>query len=97
MIVLPDGGNPRTATTPGASFDATMRRLSMSRWHTKSTPLLRMTRSRSAIDDCGAAAVNASADYLVTHNLRDFATAGGFAVQVVTPGQFLKLLDGGAP
>lgn len=43
------------------------------------------------------AAVNASADYLVTHNLRDFATAGGFAVQVVTPGQFLKLLDGGAP
>ncbi len=43
------------------------------------------------------AAVNASADYLVTHNLRDFAAAGGFAVQVVTPGQFLKLLDGGAP
>lgn len=43
------------------------------------------------------AAVNAPADYLVTHNLRDFATAGGFAVQVVTPGQFLKLLDGGAP
>lgn len=43
------------------------------------------------------AAVNASADYLVTHNLRDFAAAGGFSVQVVTPGQFLKLLDGGAP
>ncbi len=33
----------------------------MSRWHTRSTPLLRMTRSRSAIEDCGADAVNAPA------------------------------------
>jgi putative PIN family toxin of toxin-antitoxin system len=41
------------------------------------------------------AAVNASADFLVTHNLRDFAASSRFAVQVVTPGQFLKRLDGG--
>ncbi|MCB1978347.1 MAG: putative toxin-antitoxin system toxin component, PIN family [Burkholderiaceae bacterium] len=43
------------------------------------------------------AAVNASADFLVTHNLRDFAAADRFAVQVVTPGQFLKRLDGETP
>ena len=55
-------------------------------------PQLRDPRDELVLE----AAVNASADYLVTHNLRDFAAAGGFAVQVVTPGQFLKLLDGGA-
>ena len=38
------------------------------------------------------AAVNASADFLITHNLRDFASSSRFAVQVVTPGQFLKHL-----
>lgn len=43
------------------------------------------------------AAVNASADFLVTHNLRDFAAADRFAVQVVTPGQLLKRLDGETP
>ncbi len=43
------------------------------------------------------AAVNASVDFLVTHNLRDFAAADRFAVQVVTPGQFLKRLDGETP
>lgn len=43
------------------------------------------------------AAVNASADFLVTHNLRDFAAADRFAVQVVTPDQFLKRLDGETP
>lgn len=41
------------------------------------------------------AAVNASVDFLVTHNVRDFAAGKGFAVQLVTPGQFLKQLDGG--
>jgi putative PIN family toxin of toxin-antitoxin system len=40
------------------------------------------------------AAANASADYLVTHNLCDFAASRRFAVQLVTPGQFLKRLDG---
>lgn len=43
------------------------------------------------------AAVNASADFLVTHNLRDFAACSRFAVQVVTPGQLLKRLDGETP
>lgn len=40
------------------------------------------------------AAVNASADFLITHNLRDFAASRKFAVQLVTPGQFLKRLNG---
>jgi putative PIN family toxin of toxin-antitoxin system len=43
------------------------------------------------------AAVNASADFLITHNLRDFAASGRFALRVVTPGQFLKRLDGETP
>lgn len=43
------------------------------------------------------AAVNAAADFLVTHNLRDFAASSRFAVQVITPGQFLKRLDGDTP
>ncbi len=42
------------------------------------------------------AAVNASVDFLVTHNLRDFATGKRFAMQVITPSQFLKHLDGEA-
>ena len=43
------------------------------------------------------AAVNAGADFLVTHNVRDFAASSRFAVRVVTPGQFLKLLTGITP
>lgn len=43
------------------------------------------------------AAVNATADFLVTHNLRDFEPGRRFAVQVVTPGQFLNILDGEKP
>ena len=40
------------------------------------------------------AAVNASADFLITHNLRDFVASARIALQVVTPGRFLKLLEG---
>jgi len=40
------------------------------------------------------AAVNASADFLITHNLRDFAASRRSAVQLITPGQFLKRLTG---
>lgn len=44
------------------------------------------------------AAVNAKADYLVTHNLRDFEPGRRrFALQLVTPGQFLNILDGENP
>lgn len=43
------------------------------------------------------AAVNASADFLVTHNLRDFAACSRFAVQIVTPNQFLQRLNGETP
>ncbi len=39
-------------------------------------------------------AVKAGADYLVTHNARDFGPLGDrFAVEVVTPGAFLRRLD----
>jgi len=43
------------------------------------------------------AAVNAKAEFLVTHNLRDFEPSRRFALQLVTPGQFLNILDGENP
>lgn len=40
------------------------------------------------------AAVNGSADFLVTHNIRDFAPAAlKFALNVITPRQCLKEID----
>lgn len=42
-------------------------------------------------------AVHAKADYLVTHNLRDFEPGRRVALQLVTPGQFLNMLDGEHP
>ena len=36
------------------------------------------------------AAINGRADALVTHNVRDFASAGTFGVQVQTPAMFLE-------
>ncbi|MFT4243693.1 MAG: putative toxin-antitoxin system toxin component, PIN family [Acidovorax sp.] len=43
------------------------------------------------------AAVNAQARYLVTHNLKDFAQGRFAGLAIVTPGQFLNLLDGVHP
>ena len=40
------------------------------------------------------AAVNAGAQYLITHNLRDFGPASRFNVAVVTPAAFLMKLQG---
>ena len=40
------------------------------------------------------AAVNGAADFLITHNGRDFAAANTFSVRVITPSEFLNLLDG---
>ncbi len=60
MALLPGGGNPRTATTPGASFVASIEPLSMSRWQTKITPLPATTRSRTATEDGGADFISAS-------------------------------------
>ncbi len=37
-------------------------------------------------------AVESNADYLVTHNIRDFAGSERFGVRVVTPGEFLAIL-----
>jgi predicted nucleic acid-binding protein len=37
-------------------------------------------------------AVEAGADYIVTHNLRHFAGADQFGVTPITPGDFLRLL-----
>ena len=40
------------------------------------------------------AAVNGSADFLVTHNVRDFSPAAGrFGLKVITPQQLLKELE----
>ena len=36
------------------------------------------------------AAVNAGCDAIVTHNQRDFASAAGLGVQVLTPEQFMN-------
>lgn len=40
------------------------------------------------------AAVNGKADYLVTHNVRDFAAASTCSVRIVTPVDFVNILDG---
>lgn len=39
-------------------------------------------------------AVNAQAHHLVTHNLKDFATSRFAGLAIVTPRQFLTLMDG---
>ncbi len=39
-------------------------------------------------------AVNAAADFLVTHNVSDFAAASKFDLAVVTPRQFLDRMEG---
>ncbi|WP_192483442.1 MULTISPECIES: putative toxin-antitoxin system toxin component, PIN family [Cysteiniphilum] len=38
------------------------------------------------------AAINCAADYIVTHNIKDFKGAKNFNVEVITPQQFLKIL-----
>ena len=35
-------------------------------------------------------AVEAGCDFIVTHNIRDFAGAERFGVRAITPGQFLE-------
>lgn len=42
------------------------------------------------------AAVNGRADYLVTHNLADFAGCRCHDLHIVTPGQFIRIIEGGA-
>lgn len=37
-------------------------------------------------------AVEAQADYIVTHNIRDFAGSEHFGIRVVTPGEYLALM-----
>ena len=39
-------------------------------------------------------AVGCSADFLITHNLRDLAPAAEFGIRVVTPGEFLRIMEG---
>lgn len=41
------------------------------------------------------AAVNGRADYLVTHNLADFAGCRFDGLHIVTPGQFIRIIEGG--
>lgn len=53
-------------------------------------PLLRDPKDEMVLET----AVNADADYLVTHNIRDFAPAQKFRVEVVTPRTFLDHIEG---
>ena len=39
-------------------------------------------------------AVAARVEYVVTHNVRDFAGAAAHGVKAITPGQFLRVLKG---
>ena len=36
----------------------------------------------------------ASVDFLVTHNVKDFAGGGAYGVRAITPGEFVRLLRG---
>lgn len=38
-------------------------------------------------------AVAARAQFIVTHNVRDFAGAGDYGISVISPGDFLKLVE----
>lgn len=37
-------------------------------------------------------AINARVDAIVTHNVRDFQNIGRFGIEVLTPGEFLRLI-----
>ena len=37
-------------------------------------------------------AVGCSADFVITHNLRDLAPSAEFGIRVVTPGEFLRII-----
>jgi putative PIN family toxin of toxin-antitoxin system len=39
-------------------------------------------------------AVASRCDFLVTHNLEDFQSAGQFGIEVLSPGQFLRKIEG---
>lgn len=39
-------------------------------------------------------AIASSSRYIVTHNLRDFASIDPFGIEAITPGRFLELLRG---
>jgi predicted nucleic acid-binding protein len=38
-------------------------------------------------------AVHARADYIVTHNIKDFKKIKGFRVKAITPREFLRILQ----
>ena len=52
-------------------------------------PLLRDPKDDMVLE----AAVEGQCEYIVTHNVRDFAGAEQFGLQVLLPGAFLKLVD----
>jgi putative PIN family toxin of toxin-antitoxin system len=54
-------------------------------------------RVRPALKDCSdefilELAVAGQADFIVTHNVRDFVGAESYGVRVVTPGEFLRTI-----
>ena len=57
--------------------------------HFRWRPQVRDPKDEMVLD----AALNGRADYLVTHNIADFApVASRFAIEVVSPGQLLQIL-----
>jgi putative PIN family toxin of toxin-antitoxin system len=55
-------------------------------------PVLRDARDDHVLE----LAVEAGADVLVTHNVRDFGAAKRFDIRVATPGEFLREIGGGS-
>ena len=43
------------------------------------------------------AAVNGRADYLITHNLADFSACRFRGLRILTPRQFIEIIEGGEP
>jgi putative PIN family toxin of toxin-antitoxin system len=53
-------------------------------------PVLRDARDDHVLE----LAVEAGCKIIVTHNIKDFVGAGGFGLEIVTPGEFLRRIGG---
>lgn len=81
---------PVPTTAVNAVLDMICRESVQQRVHFLWRPQLRDPKDELVLE----AAVNASAAYLVTHNVRDFSAVRFAGLEVVTPGRLLALLEG---
>lgn len=81
---------PVPTTAVDAVLDMICRESVQQRVHFLWRPQLRDPKDELVLE----AAVNASAAYLVTHNVRDFSAVRFAGLEVVTPGRLLALLEG---